>query len=112
MPVKGTPWQPVPALPTSMDVSAATIVDAQPVDPAIGIPGPSRPEDPNVRQFCARRERILQDGYRVPCPGCDAIKKGARAVAHSIACRERIQSELSKTQAGERNGQSSRSSRR
>ena len=100
--VKGVPWQPVPSIPTSMDVPTTTIVEAQPVDPAIGIPGHSAPEEPTVRQFYVRKEHILQYGYTVPCPGCDAIRSGARAVAHSIPCRERIQSELSKTQTGKR----------
>ena len=80
--VKGVPWDLHP------DIVRPPRAIGERVAPKIAV---LRPDEVPTRSFYVQQRDIERHGYTPTCPGCAAIKRGAsRAVAHSVACRERI----------------------
>ena len=46
------------------------------------------------RAKICRAVELHKYGFTDGCPGCDAAAKGAKAVGHSDACRQRIETEM------------------
>ena len=46
------------------------------------------------RAKICRAVELHKYGFTDGCPGCDAAAKGAKAVGHSEACRQRIETEM------------------
>ena len=83
--IKGVPWQPNPRVNT-FDIRSRIVVPVE---------QPSEVEVGRMREFARRRWRIEASdlsthGYTMGCPGCNAHRRGARAVRHSEICRARI----------------------
>ena len=62
-------------------------------------PVPISPAAPHSFHIRKDREFVMY-GYSPNCSGCRAARLGLGLQAHSIACRARIEGELSKTEAG------------
>lgn len=58
---------------------------------------PPIPDLPMSRAFYVQRKDVNLYGYSEGCKGCEAIKLGKRAIAHSSSCRQRIFDEVKKS---------------
>ena len=59
---------------------------------------PPIPELPFARAFYVQRKDVNLHGFREGCKGCEAIRMGKRAIAHSTRCRERIVEKLKESE--------------
>ena len=102
--VRGVPWQPNPGG-TSTKVEIEVQVDPIPVPAGVTVPDRIDVEDAKVklsRRNYIRQADLDEHGYTVGCPGCDAIQNGTARRGHNGFCSDRIESELSKTEDGQR----------
>lgn len=89
--IRGAPWQPIPGQ-ALMDVPVQIRVDIPAVIPHTALPPPVEVAPPNRRRTYIRRDIELRKyGYSQSCPGCDAARTNTNPVAHSEACRLRIE---------------------
>ncbi len=85
--VVGTPWQPIPNVPTGDTGKVAMAAKLEPLAPAVFA---KQLGTIAKRLYIRRRCELKKYGYSDSCQGCTAAARGAKAKPHSEPCRQRI----------------------